>query len=200
MHFPFRSAHAWNGCRAYRECAAPSSGSSRPGKHSPALFFAVDDTAIQASCVRTVLHHMLNHGHMLPVLPKDRTNKCSFHSLRKFYTTGLKHAGVSNEIIQSLLRWSVVESIDGYNMPSTEDHARMVDAAYNCSVQLHHRCSRRCKQLQLTTTTSYNNGALNATWLSRIQIWISNKAKTPTSAKTFYTQWGLAILYTEGSA
>jgi len=75
------------------------------------VFLAVDDTAIQSSLVRTVLHHMLKHDHMLPVLPKDRTNKYSFHSFRKFYTTGLKQAGVSNEIIQSLLRWSAVEVI-----------------------------------------------------------------------------------------
>ena len=110
MHFPVRSAHAWNGCRAHRECMLHHPVAARDQANTP-VFLAVDATATQASLVRTVLHHMLKHDHMLPVLPKDRTNKYSFHSFRKFYTTGLKQAGVSNEIIQSLLRWSAVEVI-----------------------------------------------------------------------------------------
>ena len=70
---------------------------------------------------------------MQPVMPKDRVNKYSFHSFRKLYTTGLKQAMVDISTIQSLLRWSDPESVDGYDMPSPEDHAKMVDAAHNYS-------------------------------------------------------------------
>ena len=35
-----------------------------------------------------------------------------------------------NDTIQSLLRWSDPSSVDGYAMPSPEDHAKLVDAAY----------------------------------------------------------------------
>ena len=76
---------------------------------------------------------MFRHDHMTPVLSKDRANCYLFHSFHKFYTTRLKQAKVDDTTIQSLLRWSSIDSVDGYNMPSTEDHARMVDAAYNYS-------------------------------------------------------------------
>lgn len=102
------------------------------GEHTP-LFTSSGSDAIQASFVRTVLHHMFQHKHMQPVMLRDRKAKNSFQSFHKFYMTGLKQMEVNNTTIQSLLRWSDPESVDEYNMPSPEDRARMVDAAYNYS-------------------------------------------------------------------
>ena len=128
MYFFFRSHHAWNGCRAYRECGIHHPVDPADADHTP-LFTSTGSDAIQASFLRTVLSHMFKHDHMQPDVSKDRVNKYSFHSFRKFYTTGLKPAKVDVSTIQSLLRWSDPESVDGYEMPSPEDHAKIVDAA-----------------------------------------------------------------------
>ena len=100
--------------------------------HTP-LFTSTGDDAIQASFARTVLSHMFKHDHMQPVMSNDRADKYSFHSFRKFYTTGLKQAKIDVSTMQSLLRWSDPESVDGYDMLSPEDHAKMADAAYKYS-------------------------------------------------------------------
>ena len=67
---------------------------------------------------------------MATVNPTPDKTKCTFHSFRKFYCTGLNQAGASIPTIQSLCRWSAAESVDGYDMPSPEDHAKLVDSAY----------------------------------------------------------------------
>ena len=132
MFFPYRPDDAWNGCRAFRDCELhhPVRGADRA--HTP-LFTSTGDQAIQASFVRTVVYHMLRSPHMAPVLRPADAGRYSFHSFRKFYCTCLKQAKVPNETIQSLLRWSDPSSVDGYDMPSPEDHAKMVDAAYRYS-------------------------------------------------------------------
>ena len=129
MFFPFRPTHLWNGCRAMRdrELYFPVKGEARL---TTPLFTSSGKEPMQASFVRTVLNHMLRHPHMSCVNPDPDKTKYTFHSFRKFYCTGLKRAGASVPTIQSLCRWSAAESVDGYDMPSPEDHAKLVDSAY----------------------------------------------------------------------
>ena len=129
MFFPFRANHMWNGCRAFRdlELHFPVRGADRD---STPLFSIANKEAVKASFVRTVLHHMLHHAHMAEVNPDPKHTKYTFHSFRKFYCTGLRRAGASVATIQSLCRWSAAESVEGYDMPSPEDHAKLVDSAY----------------------------------------------------------------------
>ena len=131
MFFPFRPHHVYNACRALRdiELAHPV---SRQDRSTTPLLVDNNDDPLKSSFVRTVFYHIIRTAAVRKVTPQG-SPKYTFHSLRKLFCTGLARAGASRERIQSMARWLSPEAVDIYDKLTADDHAALLDRAYDYS-------------------------------------------------------------------
>ena len=133
------------------------------------LFTDNEGNAIKASFVRTLLYHMFRHEHMRPVLPFGEAAKYSFHSLRRFFCMSLSKAKVERPIIQTMLRWADIDSVEMYDVGEFDTRAQFVDAAYNNSPEAVTPC-------MLKTLSSYrlDDNDIMLQWCTECHVDVSS--------------------------